>query len=324
MRSRSFTIFFLLASLLFWLGPISCESSESGSRRVNPALVLSEQEVAELPSLTTGPAAFKFGFDLRNTPEEDARQYLPFLRYLSQATGLAFELRFTPRGHSLAEELAAGRVDFAAIGGLSLLAAQRQGLVTPLAQGKNGAGKTSYQAAIIVTPASKLQRITDLRGQRLALGDRNSTQGHLIPLIILHEHGLSLADLAAHSYTGSHAACAEAVLADRADACGLQDVMARRLADQGLARIIHWSKEFPASGIAAHAGLEAAVIARVRQALLDFAPQGRDADGLYRWEQTEMAGGFAPVVPEDYLELARWVDFFGLLAPPDTTGEGRP
>ena len=28
-----------------------------------------------------------FGFDLRATPEEDAKQYLPFLKYLEKATG---------------------------------------------------------------------------------------------------------------------------------------------------------------------------------------------------------------------------------------------
>ncbi len=58
----------------------------------------------------------RFGFDVRGFPDEDARQYLPFLEYLEAATGLRFELRFTPKSHAIADELGAGRLQFAAIG----------------------------------------------------------------------------------------------------------------------------------------------------------------------------------------------------------------
>lgn len=51
---------------------------------------------------------FLFGFDLRSTPQEDARQYLPFLKYLERATGYSFRLRFTPKDGQVVDDLGRG------------------------------------------------------------------------------------------------------------------------------------------------------------------------------------------------------------------------
>ena len=47
----------------------------------------------------------------------------------------------------------------------------------------------------------------------------SSTQGHIIPRIILSEYGILLKDLAGYEYTGSHAKCATAVAASTGSAC---------------------------------------------------------------------------------------------------------
>ena len=43
------------------------------------------------------------------------------------------------------------------------------------------------------------------------------------------------------------------------------------------------------------------MVAAVRQALLEFDPQGRDKDDLYRWELSEMPLGFAAAQESDTL-----------------------
>lgn len=67
---------------------------------------------AELRELTarTDTDVLRFGFDLRVSPQEDARQYLPFLEYLTKATGYAFELRFTPQDGQIVDDLGTGVV----------------------------------------------------------------------------------------------------------------------------------------------------------------------------------------------------------------------
>jgi ABC-type phosphate/phosphonate transport system substrate-binding protein len=69
----------------------------------------------ELHEITVASDAdvLRFGFALRSSPQEDARQYLPFLQYLEEATGHAFELHFTlPDEHSI-DNLGAEVVQFA-------------------------------------------------------------------------------------------------------------------------------------------------------------------------------------------------------------------
>ena len=247
-----------------------------------------------------------FGFDLRDSPEEDAHQYLPFLSYLSRATGYPFELRFTPEDEEIIHRLGSGKVQFAAIGAGSYIEARQKYGVEILARGRNPQGKAEYQSLIVVPPQSTLERVADLKGKHFAFGSVSSTQGHIIPRIIMAKQGVSLSDLESYTYTGSHANCANAVVSGKADACGLQDNMGARLAKEGKVRVLHASNSFPSSGIAVNPEVSVEVRNRVLKALLEFDPQGRDAAGLYHWDRTEMPRGFQSAKDEDYRELRDW------------------
>ncbi len=261
------------------------------------------------------PATLLFGFDLRDSPQEDARQYLPFLDYLSRTTGYTFKLHFTAPSSTTAEELGTGVVQFAAIGASAYLQAHELYQVVPLVRGLNIQGQAAYQSVLVTRPDSKIERVTDLRGKRMAFGRPNSTQGHLIPRIILKEYGLELRDLAAYEYTSSHRECVDLVISGRYDVCGMQDVMGRTLATQGLVKIIHTSDDFPSSGIAANAAVPPELLDQVSTALLDFDPLERDAAGLYHWDKTEMPRGFVRAAEQDYDTLRHWSIEFGILSP---------
>ena len=257
--------------------------------------------------------SLRFGFDLRGSPDEDAKQYLPFLKYLEEATGLRFELRFTPKDHAIADELGTGKVQFAAIGAGTYIQAHARYGVIPLVRGLNAEGRADYQSVIVVAPDSSLRKIEELRGKHFAFGSVTSTQGHIIPRIILREHGISLDDLAGYEYTGSHQNCANAVAAGRFDAGGMQDLLGRRMAERGLVRIIHTSERYPSSGIAASRDVPPDVMKKVKRALLDFKPTGAHAEGLFHWDRTEMANGFTEAHDRDYAKLCEWTIKFGLL-----------
>jgi len=255
----------------------------------------------------------RFGFTLRVSPLEDARQYMPFLRYLEKGTGHRFELRFSPEDGSIVDDLGKGVVQLAAVGaGVYIPAHAKYGAVL-LAHGLNAQGEATYQSVIVVSPKSTVKTVEELRGKRFAFGSITSTQGHLIPRIVLSEHGLKLADLAAYECTGSHRNCADAVVSGRFDAGGMQDTIGRRLAKDGLLRILHTSKRYPSSGIAANKDVPQDVLRKIKQALLDFEPTGRDAAGLYHWDRTEMAGGFIEAREGDYAEIVKWAEKLGYL-----------
>jgi len=264
----------------------------------------------------THNSVLQFGFDLRGSPQEDARQYLPFLDYLSRTTGHSFKLHFTAPHGNIVDELGTGIVQFAAIGASSYLEARERYGAIALVRGVNSQGLAEYQSVLVVRPESAIERVSELRGRRMAFGPPNSTQGHLIPRIILKKHGLTLKDLAAYRYTDSHQACANAVISGKYDACGMQDTMGRSLANKGLVRILYTSDYFPSSGIAANPALPAALVEKVTAALLAFDPQGRHSDGLYHWERTEMANGFTAAMEGDYDSLFYWLVEFGIQPAP--------
>lgn len=260
-------------------------------------------------------SALRFGFEPRNNVQEDARQYASFLAWLSKATGRRFELRFVPRNGSIAEEIGSGRVHFAAVGAGTFLRMQAGHGAIPLVRGLDAGGKAEYRAAIVVPAGSPVRDLAGLRGKRFAFGGFHSTQGHLIPRILLAERGIALRDLAGYEYTGSHRNCAAAVAAGRFDAGGIQELLARRLEEDGMIRVLLLSRSYPSSCIVAGRGVSESDRETVRAALLSFRPKGKDAAGLYHWEMTEMAGGFTRASESDYAELGKWARAFGLLNP---------
>ena len=294
-------VFLILAGVLF----TGCLRGEE-RREIDLDDVVSE---AELRKWTARPDAdvLRFGFALRSSAVQDAKQYLPLLQYLEEATGYSFELYFTPKDGQVVDDLGTGVVQFAAIGADRYVQARARYGVVSLVRGLNAQGRAECRSVIAVAPDSPIQTIEDLRGKRFAFGSIVSTPGYLIPRITLLQHGLTLDDLAAYEYTGSHRDCAEAVVSGRFDACGMQDTMGEELAADGLVRIIHTSQWYPSSGIAANKDVPPEVLDRVRQALLDFDPLGRDAPGLYHWDKTEMPNGFTEAKDEGYAELGEWV-----------------
>lgn len=291
-----------IAVLLF----AGCSSDEQPKKISLSNGLTNEQLRNYVPDRNVG--VYWFGFDRRSSAQEDARQYLPFLRYLSEATGLRFELYFVPKNKSIVELLGRGGIQFAAIGAGSYIQARTKFDVIPLVHGLNPEGKPQYRSVIIVRPDSQIKKLKNLRNKRFAFGGMTSTQGHLIPRIVLANSGITLQDLASYDYTGSHRNCADAVLSGRVDACGMQDTMGFALAESGLVRILYTSKYYPSSCIAANKAVSQEVLARVQQALLHFEPKGKHSTELYHWERTEMPNGFAPAQDADYAELRDWMN----------------
>ena len=287
--------------------------SEQDRKEINLQDQISNEELRYINPKHRDANTFVFGFDLRASPQEDARQYIPFLKYLEGTTGYRFRLRFTPQNNTIVEELGRGVTQFAAVGAVTYIQGQAKYGIISLVRGLNAQGKAKYQSVIVVAPDSPIRKIEDLRGKRIAFGSITSTQGHLIPRIILAQHDLTLRDLASYEWVGSHQNCASAVISGRFDAGGIQDTMGRDLAKAGIVRIIHTSDYYPSSGIAANKDVPAEVLRKVKKALLDFDPKGKEAASFYHWDRTEMPNGFIEAHDKDYAELHDWARKFGLL-----------
>ena len=256
---------------------------------------------------------FVVGFDRRLEPQEDVKIYAPLLIYLERETGYHFDLHITPRNSTLAEEISKGTVDFAIAGVLSYLQAHEQSGARVLVRGVNRRGQSVYRAAIVTRADSPISSLDDLRGRTFAFGAASSTQGYLIPRLLLNEAGLSLSDIGPYEFTGSHIATSDAVISGRADAGGLQDTLASELTNQGLLKVIAWSDFYPSSGVTAGGHVPEDAVASVQSALLAFDPNTVTELELYHWDRTEMPGGFSLANDELYAGLRQLAEQYGLI-----------
>jgi len=318
-RNHNLLVLLILPMLL-----ISCDSEDdipivqvSSQERLSDAELLQQNSQSRTHAQNDVSShelnTFYFGFDLRGSPQEDAAQYLPFLTYLENATGYHFKLHFTPKNSSTIEELGKNKCQFAAMGANGFLRAQMEYGAKSLVRGLNDQAKAEYQSVLVVRQDSNITTISDIKGKSFAFGSHDSTQGHLIPRIILTENGISLNDLSHYEYTGSHQNCAEAVVSGKFDVCGMQDKLGMGLALQGMVKIVHTSRYFPSSGIVVNQSVPNEVVAKVRQALIDFEPQGKHSKNLYNWHKTEMVKGFVAANDVDYEDLHHWSIKFGFL-----------
>lgn len=236
-------IFLLVSSLFILLISSGCSEQET-SKKVN----LGDRGVdtagkVEAPSNDT----IWFGFDLRLGPKEDIKIYAPFLKYLEEATGRHFRIKFTEKYENTLKNLGEGTTHFAAIGTLSYAIGNDMYGIKYLLSGVNQEGDPRYHAAIISAPDSKIQDIKDLKGKAFCFGSMMSTQGHLIPRKMLEDAGITLKDLDHYHYSGSHIDTAGDVLKGECDAGGIQDVLANRLSAEGKIKIIAFSEPYPAA-----------------------------------------------------------------------------
>ncbi len=297
MISREFivttTMVLLLFSILFYVYP-----PELGGDAV--LVDLNEIADATVKQTTSNENVVYFGFDLRLGPKADIEIYAPLMDYLSAKTGKQFKIKYAETYEETQYYLASGIVSFAAIGPVSyVIAEEKYGNVIPLVVGLDSNGAPTYRAVIFTRPDSSIMKIEDLRNHSFAFGSFYSTQGHLIPRIMLEEAGIKIRDFKRYAYLGSHQACAQAVISGLFDAGGMQDTLAYKLESKGLIRIIAVSKPYPRSMIAANKNVDPELLGKVKLALIELDPLGKDAN-LLDWSKTEFSGGFAEVDLEYY------------------------
>jgi len=260
-------------------------------------------------------ADWQIAFDPRLEPKDDVRQVASLAGWLEKQSGLSFGVYIPTANISVVDSICTGKAAFAVVGTVSYLQAHQQCDAHILVRGLNAEGSDTYRAAIIVAPDSPLQTITDLKGHSFAFGAINSTQGNLIPRLMLEHAGLTLEDFRNYIYTGSHAATANAVTSHHVDAGALQDTLATALAKRGLVRILALSEPYPSSGIIVAPNVPATISSLIQETLLKLDPTGKDASALYEWWRTEMPLGFVRASDEEYEDLRKIALIIGILSP---------
>jgi phosphonate transport system substrate-binding protein len=177
-------------------------------------------------------------------------------------------------------------------------------------------GNTSYTSRIYVRKESGLKTLEDLRGKTIAFVDPTSTSGYVYPMVMLIEKGLvrnkdPKTFFKEFVFSGSHDAGLQALLHGHVDAfASFDQAREQYLKDPAEREKLAWVAEsapIPEGGICARDGLDAAVVARVRAALLSM--KGPTYEPLLK--ALYDIDGFEPADDREYQPVRAAMDLLG-------------
>lgn len=178
-------------------------------------------------------------------------------------------------------------------------------------------GKTSFTSRIFVRKDSGITRLEALRGKTIAFIDPASSSGYIYPMVLLIQRGLvegrdPKTFFREVLFAGSHDAGMRALLNGHVDALASFDLAPEQyLKDPAERARLTWVAEsppIPESGICARDGLDPAVVAKVRAALLQM--RGPAYAALLK--RLYDIDGFEPAEDREYEPVRAAIDLLGM------------
>jgi phosphonate transport system substrate-binding protein len=233
-------------------------------------------------------------------PDENASELIkrnqPLKAHLEKELGKKIQLIVTTDYSSMIEAMRFGRIDLAYFGPLSYVLAKTKADIEPFAA-MIGDGKPTYRSVVIANANAGVNSLSDVKGKKVAFGDRASTSSHLIPKTMLTEVGLVHDKDYQQHFVGTHDAVAVNVANGNAEVGGLSEVIwkqlvERKLVDAAKVKVIGYSKDYPQYPWTMRSDLNNDLKAKIRTTFVDM----RDPAVLKNFK----ADGFAPISDKDY------------------------
>ncbi|MDU6725680.1 MAG: phosphate/phosphite/phosphonate ABC transporter substrate-binding protein [Bradyrhizobium sp.] len=233
-------------------------------------------------------------------PDENASELIkrnqPLKDYLEKELGKKVDLVVTTDYSSMIEAMRFGRIDIAYFGPLSYVLAKGKADIEPFAAMVSD-GKPTYRSVVIANANANVNSLSDIKGKKVAFGDRASTSSHLIPKTLMAEAGVvNDRDYQQH-FVGSHDAVAVNVANGNAEVGGLSEViwktlLERKLVEAGKVKVIAYSKEYPQYPWTMRSDLKPELKDKIRTTFVNL----KDPAVLKNFK----ADGFAPITDNDY------------------------
>jgi phosphonate transport system substrate-binding protein len=178
-------------------------------------------------------------------------------------------------------------------------------------------GNSTFTSRIYVRKDSNIKSVEDLRGKTMAFVDPASSSGYVYPMVLLTQRGFvknrdPKTFFREVVFSGGHDASIRALLNGHVDAIASFDMVREQYLKDPVERdkVVHIAEtpKIPEAGIAARDGLDPAVVARVRTALIKM--QGPAyAEVLKKMYDID---GFEPADDKDYDPVRQAVDTLGI------------
>ena len=239
-----------------------------------------------------------------------------FGRVLGRLVGVPVRVTVASDYAAVIEALRNHTADLAFVHPVGYVLASREAKATIVARNL-WHGKSSFTARIYVRRDSGLRTLEDLRGKTMAFVDPSSSSGYTYPMVLLIQRGLvrnrdPRTFFREVVFSGAHDASMRALLNGHVDAIASFDLAREQYLKDPAERerivVVAETPEIPEAGIAAREGLDPALFARVRGALLQIKGPAY-ADLLKRLYEID---GFAPAEDRDYDPVRAAVELLDL------------
>lgn len=257
---------------------------------------------AFLPGRLFAAEALVLGVHPYLSATELHQRFRPLADYLGAQTGAKITLRIAKDYQEHIIDVGTGCVDIAYLGPASYVKlVERYGPQRLLGRFETD-GKPVFYGVLFTRAGSPVRSLKDLRGKRIAFGDRNSTMSHLVPLHMLKQAGVGLKDLAAHEFLNKHENVALGVLSGDFDAGAVKEETFQNYEQRGL-KLLAKTPPISEHVMTAAGRVPEKTVAALRRALfrLKDTAEGRALlNGV-----KEHTTGFSPAADADYDGLRR-------------------
>lgn len=205
------------------------------------------------------------------TEDGTKKDFQPIFSAIEQATGLKFDLKVGQSYSAVVEAMCNGAADIAWYGPASYLQAKGRGCAELLALAVRH-GDSVYYTGIFARTDSGINKLSDLKGKKVALGDVNSTSSFNVPVAMMIESGLQPArDLGGINMAGSHANVLKAMAEGLVDAGGasfdsFEKAVNSKAIDPSKVKVIVKSSPIPYPPLAIHPKVDAGIKGKLKDA----------------------------------------------------------
>ncbi len=248
-------------------------------------------------------------------PTELARKNQPLIDYLEKRLGAKVVYVPVVDYGAAVSALAAGKIDFAWLGGFTFVQAHLMSGAEPVVQRDID---RQFRSVFIANVGANIHKVEDCRGKAFAFGSRSSTSGHLMPryfmLTLLHIDPEK--DLAGQPvYSEAHDATVKLVESGKIQCGVLNSEVWKRMSDEGkfnraAVKVIWTTPEYVDYVWTARKGVSPEIIKKFKEAFLSLNasdPQNKtilDLQGAHK---------FVEASPADYEALEKIGRNTGLL-----------
>jgi phosphate/phosphite/phosphonate ABC transporter binding protein len=198
-------------------------------------------------------------------------KFLPLKEYLERAISRKILLKVAHNYQEAIESIGNGKAHIAYLDPSAYCEAKKRYKVVPIAKAILD-GASTYKSVIVARKDSPVNKIVEVKGKRLALGNVWSSSSYLIPAVMFKEVGIGLKEFRAVDYLEHEDRIALSVLSNKHEVGGLSERVAIKYVPDGL-KIIKTSEAIPQYSVCAYSGLPEELRNKIKHALLSLTIQ---------------------------------------------------